>query len=92
VAAKYLAGWARAGCEPTAEHVRLLERLGIDRSYVPSPPAINLLELAASDLGEPPCRTDLAVLLAVAGTRTFAIDLLERGITDPLRCTTKGLP
>ena len=83
VAANYLAGWARAGCEPTVDHVRLLTRLGIDRSYVPSPPAINLLELTASELAKPPSRTDLAVLLAVAGTRAFAIDLLEGGITDP---------
>jgi hypothetical protein len=92
VAANYLAGWARAGCEPTVAHVRLLARLGIDRSYVPSPPAINLLEMTASDLGEPPSRTDLAVLLAVAGTRAFAIDLLERGITHPLMDTLKGHP
>jgi hypothetical protein len=92
-AAMHLANWARAGCEPTVAHVRLLERLGIDRSYVPSPPAINLLELTASDLvdtpGGPPSRTDLAVLLAVAGTRAFAIDLLERGLTDPFALTSR---
>lgn len=82
-AAAHLAGWARAGCQPTVAHVRLLQRLGIDRSYVPSPPAINLLELTASELGDPPSRTDLAVLLAVAGTRAAAIDLLERGLSDP---------
>ena len=79
----YLALWARAGCEPTAAHVRLLTRLGIDRSYVPSPAAIDLLELTARELPQPPSRTDLAVLLAAAGTRARAIGLLERGVTDP---------
>ena len=83
VAGCYLALWARAGCEPTAAHVRLLTGLGIDRSYVPSPAAINLLELTARGLPRPPSRTDLAVLLAAAGTRAVAIGLLERGVTDP---------
>jgi hypothetical protein len=83
VAACYLALWARAGCAPTVAHVRLLTRFGIDRSYVPSPAAIDLLERTASELPQPPSRTDLAVLLAAAGTRAVASDLLARGITDP---------
>lgn len=81
-AAIYLAGWARADCEPSPEQVLLLDRLGINPAYHPPVTAVNLLELAASEHGEPPARTDLAVLLAVAGTRRAALDLLERGKTS----------
>ena len=89
-AASYLAAWARAGCRPTPAHVRLLDALGLDRSYHPSPAAINLLELTSCELPEPPPRTDLAVLLAAAGTRTSALRLLERGITDPFSLVSSG--
>jgi hypothetical protein len=82
-AALYLANWAQAGCAPTAAHVALLERLGIARSYRPSVTAVNLLEATASDLPDPPSRTDLGVMLAIAGTRTAVLDLLERGLRTP---------
>jgi hypothetical protein len=82
-AAAFLANWAQAGCEPTADHLTLLDRLGIHRGYRPSVTAINLLELTASELGEPPSRTDLAVMLALVGTRTGVLELFERGITTP---------
>ena len=82
-AAAYLANWAQAGCEPTAEHVSMLDRLGIDRGYRPPVTAINLLEVTASVLPDPPSRTDLAVMLALVGTRTGVLELLERGVTTP---------
>lgn len=82
-AAVYLANWAQAGCEPTADHVAMLDRLGIHRGFRPPVTAINLLELTASTLPEPPDRTDLAVMLAMVGTRSGVLDLLERGITTP---------
>lgn len=82
-AAIYLANWAQAGCSPTPAHVALLERLGISRAYRPSVTAVNLLEVTASELADPPTRTDLAVMLAIAGTRTAVLDLLERGLRTP---------
>ena len=82
-AAAYLANWAQAGCEPTAEHVSMLDRLGINRGYRPPVTAINLLEVTASVLPDPPSRTDLAVMLALVGTRTGVLELLERGVTTP---------
>jgi hypothetical protein len=82
-AAMYLANWAQAGCSPTPAHVSLLEQTGIPRAYRPPVTAVNLLEVTACELGDPPSRTDLAVMLAIAGTRTAVIDLLERGVRTP---------
>jgi hypothetical protein len=87
-AAIFLANWAQAGCEPTVAHVKLLERLGVGRGYRPPVTAVNLLELTASELRPAPSRTDLAVMLALAGTRTAVLDLLERGITTPYDALT----
>lgn len=83
-AAMYLANWAQAQCQPTAAHVALLERLGISRSYRPAVTAVNLLEVTAAEMSDPPSRTDLAVMLAIAGTRTAVVDLLERGLCTPV--------
>lgn len=82
-AAMYLANWAQAGCAPTPAHVALLERLGVSRAYRPAVTAVNLLEVTAGELGAQPSRTDLAVMLAIAGTRTAVLDLLERGLCTP---------
>lgn len=82
-AAIYLANWGQAGCRPTATHVLLLERLGVSRTYRPAVTAVNLLEVSASELPDAPSRTELAVMLAIAGTRTGVLDLLVRGARTP---------
>lgn len=51
-AAVYLDG-AQADCELTADHVLLLDRLGIHPGYRPLVTAFNLLELTASELPDP---------------------------------------
>ena len=79
-AASDLAMWAAAGCHPTVEHMRLLDRHGLGSTFQPSRAAVDRLASAAERLVAPPDRTELAVLLALEGTCRNVESVLVRGI------------
>ena len=79
VAAGVLAQWHRVGCRPTGAHLKLLDRLGIVEIYRPSGRAIDDIEAAVNVLAEPPNRTELGVMLALAGTCAAVIEAVFDG-------------
>jgi hypothetical protein len=81
--AKVLAVWAEVQCRPTADHLAILARHGVHRGYRPPVTAVNLLAAVADTHPDPPTRTDLAVMLAIAGNRRQVLDLLDRGVRTP---------
>lgn len=82
-AAITLAAWHRAGCHPSAEELVLLDELGVDRWYEPSAAAIDWL-CRCVPRRNGPSRTQVGLVLAVAGTRAGAMKALDHGIHDPL--------
>lgn len=89
VAAGVLAQWHRVGCRPTGAHLRLLDQLGIAEIYRPSGRAIDEIESAVSVLAEPPTRTELGVMLALAGTRAAVIEAVFDGRLTALALTAR---
>lgn len=81
-AALTLAAWHGAGCHPSADDIALLDELEVDRWYEPSTGALDWLEERARGRGRP-SRTELGLLLAVCGTRAWAMKALSLGIRDP---------
>ena len=80
-AALTLAAWHHARCHPKPEDITLLDELGVDPWYEPSTGAVDWLQERARGRGAP-TRTQLGLLLAVAGTRAGAMKALGQGITD----------
>jgi hypothetical protein len=84
VAAVVLAQWYRVGCRPSGAHLKLLDQLGIAESYRPSGSAIDAIEATVSVLADPPSRTELGVMLALAGTRPAVVEAVFDGRFTPL--------
>ena len=84
VVAGVLAQWYRVGCRPTGAHLLLLDELGIAETYRPSGSAIDEIEATVSVLAEPPSRTELGVMLALAGTRAAVVEAVFDGRFTPL--------
>jgi hypothetical protein len=82
-AATTFAAWHRAGCHPSADDIVQLDDLGADRWYAPSAAAIDWLCARLPRRGGP-SRTEVGLVLAVAGTRASAMKALAQGIHDPL--------
>ena len=76
--AKYVIAWAKVDCYLTLEQFQLLARAGVD--YVqPARAPIDALEAEAkAQTATPPDRTQLAVMLAVLGTRLGVLASLPR--------------
>ncbi len=84
VAAAVLAQWVRVGCRPTGEHLKLLDQLGIAETYRPSGAAIDQVQATVSVLDDPPSRTELGVMLALAGTCAAVAEAVFDGRFTPL--------
>jgi hypothetical protein len=82
-AALTLAAWHRAGCHPSPEQVATLHELDVDPWYEPSIGAIDWLWDRVNRLPKPVTRTEVGLVLAVAGTRPAAMRLLKAGVRDP---------
>ncbi|RHW25407.1 hypothetical protein D0Z08_19460 [Nocardioides immobilis] len=79
-AARDLAMWAEARTLPSVEHFRLLDEHGLGSDYRPSGPAIDRVCEIAARLGAEVPRTDLGVVLAIAGSVPEVERLLARGL------------
>jgi hypothetical protein len=91
-AAITLAAWHRAGCHPSPTDVALLDELGVDRWYEPSAAAVDWLCKRMSP-GKGPSRTQVGLVLAVAGTRAGAMKALVQGSYDPIGAArVMGIP
>lgn len=82
-AAATLAAWHRAGCHPSPEDIALIDMFDADPWFEPSIGAINWLAERVGGLPTGPTRTEIGLLLAVCGTRSGVLSVLERGIRDP---------
>lgn len=82
-AAITLAAWHRAGCHPSPDDVVLLDELGVDRWYEPSAAAIDWL-CRCLPRRDGPSRTQIGLVLAVAGTRAGAMKAFGQSIYDPV--------
>lgn len=82
-AAITLAAWHRAGCHPSPQDIALLDQLDGDPWYEPSAGAVDWLWNRAGNPDTGPTRTELAMLLAVCGTRANAMYVLDKGVRDP---------
>lgn len=80
--ANRLAHWAAAGCTPEAEDFGLLERYGL-ADYRPSAPALDELCAQLSGVPAAPTRTQVGVMLALAGSRGQVQAHLEDGARSP---------
>ena len=79
-AARVLAAWERAGCRPGPGDIAALDVLGIGDSYEPTSGAVESLLQATRRLPVAPTRTQVAVLLALAGNRPDALALAKEGV------------
>ncbi len=79
-AALVLASWERVGCRPGPGDIAALDVLGLGDSYEPSGPAVTGLHEVTRRLEVPPTRTQVAVLLGLAGNRQDALALARRGV------------
>jgi hypothetical protein len=78
-----LAAWHAADCVPGPGDLAALHEAAPDAWTVPSGGAIDLLERDVQGLMPRPTRTQVGLVLAVAGTRAIALGLLRRGVRDP---------
>lgn len=79
-AAQVLAAWERAGCRPGPGDIAALDGLGLGDTYEPTSGAVESLHRATRRLPVPPTRTQVAVLLGLAGNRPDALALAEQGV------------
>ncbi len=82
-AASFLAAWHAADCLPGPGDLAALEEAAPDAWTVPGGGAIDLLANDVSGLRPPPTRTQVGLVLAIAGTRTAALSLLRLGVRTP---------
>jgi hypothetical protein len=90
-AALVLAAWEKAGCRPGPGDIAALDVLGVGDSYQPGAAAVESVLRGAGRLRVRPTRTQVAVLLGLAGTRAEAVRLLQQGVvtaTDALATLT----
>lgn len=79
-AARIVAAWAVSGCRIGPDHVVTLQAAGL-ADHRPSASAIDALADDVRALGHELDRTELAVILALTGTRRVAADyILNRGV------------
>lgn len=79
-AALVLAAWERAGCRPGPGDIAALDVLGLGDTYEPTSGAVESLHQATRRLEVPPTRTQVAVLLGLAGNRPDALALAKQGV------------
>ena len=79
VVAGVLAQWYRVGCRLTGADLLPLDELGIAETYRPSGSAIDEIEATVSVMAEPPSRTELGGMLALAGTRAAVVEAVFDG-------------
>ncbi len=79
-AALVLAAWERAGCRPGPGDIAALDVLGVGDSFEPTSGAVESLHQATRRLPVPPTRTQVAVLLGLAGNRPDALALAKQGV------------
>ena len=80
VVARDMVEWSRRGCDPSADHYGMLARHGIETQY-PSAAVLDMLVSDVGVLGFPEFdRTELAVMLAVAGTARGVLHAFRSGI------------
>jgi hypothetical protein len=90
-AALVLAAWEKAGCRPGPGDIAALDVLGVGDGYEPSAAVVEGLQRATARFGVRPTRTQIAVLVGLAGTRAEALRLIEQGVltaTDALTTLT----
>ena len=78
-AAHDLAAWAKVGCLPSPEHFMALEHFGIF-DYRPSGRGLTKLLADVKPYWIEPDTTELAIMLAIAGTRPNVVSLVSRGV------------
>ncbi len=78
-AARDLVGWAAADCRPTVEQMLLLDRHGLASSHPSSAAVDHLVDYARSCRGAPD-RTELGVMLSIAGNRQAVQRFLDEGV------------
>jgi len=86
-AATELAAWASAGCFPTAEDLALLDRFGLRLSPRPNGAALDLAEEKVALLvprDSRPSRSELGVMVALAGGVRAVTTLVARGARTPM--------
>lgn len=97
LAARNVMAWAAAGCTPTPAHFAALARHGLEHHRPSAAAIDALIADIARDRGDPvaprpvqpataplepePCRTELAVLLALLGTRREVLSQVRTGVT-----------
>lgn len=79
VVARLVAKWSHAGCVLEASHLELLMAHGL-QTHRPSAAALDRLEEAAAAGIDPPSRTELGVIQALAGGRGAVLQALDRGV------------
>ena len=79
-AALVLAAWERAGCRPGPGDISALDVLGVGDSYEPTSGAVESLYQTTRGVQVPPTRTQVAVLLGLAGNRPDALALAKQGV------------
>ena len=82
IAALTLAAWHRAGCHPSPQEIAQIDELGADPWREPSVGAIDWLWERYGNSRKGPTRTELGLLLALAGTRAGVSLMLAKGIRD----------
>ncbi len=81
-AAELLAAWERVGCRLAPGDLLVLDRAGVTPEYRPHPVAVEALVHTAERLRCRVTRTQLAVLLGLAGSRSAVVRLLTDGVVD----------
>jgi hypothetical protein len=79
-AALVLAAWERAGCRPGPGDIAALDVLGVGDSYEPSAAVVEGIQRGTARFRVRPTRTQVAVLVGLAGTRAEAVRLIQQGI------------
>lgn len=79
VAARLLAGWVGAGCQPDGAHVRLLVEHGL-AAHRPSSGLLDRVVADTAAVPAPPSRTELGVMAALVGGRAGVLEALARGV------------
>jgi hypothetical protein len=96
-AACAFAGWHRAGCHPSVGDLLVLQTLDVDPWFEPSIGAVDWLWDRVKRSSVALTRTEVALLLAVCGTRAGAMKMVTERIHDPrlaalaMRCAAPTL-
>jgi len=77
--ARMLVAWSNSACNPTPSQLAELARSGADQ-HVPSQTAVDAARAEAREVGAVIERTEIGVMLALAGNRPLLLDAVRKGV------------